>query len=304
MAKAFTVAGIGEVLFDVLPEAKKMGGAPVNFTFHAQQIGLNAYPVSAVGRDADGVEILDRLTKAGMSTEYIQKTCYPTGTAQVSLDSCGVPIFILTEDVAWDHIHWTDQLVGLASGVDAVCFGSLAQRSPQSRQSIREFLSHTREDCLKIFDINLRQQYYSPDIIKTSLKAANALKLNDGELVLLQDILKLPSSTQEALCALQDRYELDYVAFTRGAEGALLKNRQHSYDCPGFKTEIIDTVGAGDSYTAVLTLGILYKLSLEKINTMANAVAAYVCSQSGASPVLPDSLIKEFKLFEAELSKR
>jgi fructokinase len=295
MSKTFMVAGVGEVLFDVLPDAKKMGGAPVNFTFHAQQIGLNAFPVSAVGRDADGVEITDRLTRTGLSTEYIQKTNYPTGTAHVSLDSSGVPNFILTEDVAWDHIQWTGRLSDLAAKVDAVCFGSLAQRSSHSRLSIHEFLSHTREDCLRIFDINLRQQYYSADIIKTSLQAATVLKLNDGELVLLQDILELPLSTQEALCALQDRYELDYVALTRGAEGALLKNRRLSLDCPGLPTEIIDTVGAGDSYTAVLAFGILHKLPLEKINTLANSVAAYVCSQLGASPVLPGSLIKEFK---------
>lgn len=295
MTKVFIVAGIGEVLFDIFPDGKKMGGAPANFTFHAQQIGLNAYPVSSVGRDTQGYEIMDRLTEAGLSTDYIQQTDYPTGTAYVSLDSCGIPNFILTENVAWDHIQWTDRLTGLAANVDAVCFGSLAQRSSHSCLSIHEFLNHTRDDCLRIFDINLRQKYYSPDTIKRSLKAANVLKLNEGELVLLQDILKLPSSIQEALCALQVRYELDYIALTRGAEGALLKNRKIICDCPGFKTEVLDTVGAGDSYTAVLAFGILHKLPLDQINDLANSVAAYVCSQYGACPVLPDSLISKLE---------
>ncbi len=294
MTEIFTIAGIGEVLFDILPEGKKLGGAPVNFTFHAQQLGLNAYPVCAVGRDADGHEIIERLAKAGLSTKYIQQTNYPTGTARVLLDSLGVPNFTLTENVAWDHIQWTDQLIELAVKVDAVCFGSLAQRSSHSRLSIHEFIRHTRHDCLRIFDINLRQQYYSSEIIEKSLQAANVLKLNDGELIVLQNILKLPSSIQGALSELQERYELDYIALTRGAEGALLKNHEICCDCPGIKTKIVDTVGAGDSYTAVLAFGILHKLPLDQINRLANSVAAYVCSQFGASPVLPDSLIYEF----------
>lgn len=294
MTETFTIAGIGEVLFDILPEVKKMGGAPVNFTFHAQQLGLNAYPVSAVGQDADGRKILDNLSRAGLSTKYIQQVGYPTGTAHVSLDSFGVPNFTLTENVAWDYIQWTDQLIELAGKVDAVCFGSLAQRSFHSCLSIHEFLRHTKHDCLRIFDINLRQQYYSSEIIEKSLQAANVLKLNDGELIVLQNILKLPSSIQNALSELQERYELDYIAFTRGAEGALLKNHKIFCDFPGIKTKIVDTVGAGDSYTAVLAFGILHKLPLDQINRLANSVAAYVCSQFGASPVLPDSLIYEF----------
>lgn len=294
MTETFMITGIGEVLFDVLPEGKKMGGAPVNFTYHAQQLGLKAYPVSSVGRDADGREVVDMLIKAGLSIEYIQQNDYPTGTAHVSLNSNGVPNFILAENVAWDYIQWTNQLIELAAKVDAVCFGSLAQRSTHSCRSIHKFLHHTKQDCLRIFDINLRQQYYSSEIIKNSLQVANVLKLNDEELMVLQNILKLPSSTQEALCALQEHYELDYIALTRGAEGALLKNGQIFCDCPGFKTKVVDTVGAGDSYTAVLAFGILHKLPLEQINRLANSVAAYVCSQFGASPVLPDSLIYEF----------
>ena len=237
MAETFMIAGIGEVLFDVLPDGKQLGGAPVNFSFHAQQLGLNAYPISAVGLDNYGREIIDKLTKERLSTKYIQQCGYPTGTAQVSLDSRGVPNFTITENVAWDYIQWMDQLIGLADSIDAVCFGTLAQRTFHSCSSIHEFLRHTRRDCLRIFDINLRQQYYSSEIIEKSLQAANVLKLNDRELVILQKLLKLPSSTQEALCTLQEHYELDHIALTRGAEGAFLKNQQTCSDCPGFDTE-------------------------------------------------------------------
>ena len=294
MTDIFIIAGIGEVLFDILPEGKQLGGAPINFSFHAQQLGLNAYPVSAIGRDSYGSEIIDRLNCSGLSTEHIQQTDYPTGTAHVSVDKSGVPNFTLSENVAWDYIQSTNKTKELAGRVDAVCFGTLAQRSSQSCLSIHEFLQNTRNSCLKIFDINLRQNYYSLEIIEKSLKIANVLKLNEAELIILQDILNIPTSTQDALCSLQDRYELNYIALTRGAEGALIKNGQMSSDCPGIKTEILDTIGAGDSYTAVLAFGILHKLPLEQINKLANSVAAYVCSQFGASPVLPDSLIYEF----------
>jgi fructokinase len=295
MTEKFTIAGIGEVLFDILPEGKQLGGAPVNFTFHAKQLGLKAYPVCAVGRDVDGLDIIDRLMKAKLSTKYIQQNDYPTGTANVLLDSCGNPNFTLTKNAAWDNIQCTDQLLRFASRVDAVCFGSLAQRSVNSGKTIHEFLRHTRQDCLRIFDINLRQEYYSSDIIEKSLQAANVLKLNEEELTILQKLLDLPDSFHDALCTLRDRYELDYIAFTQGAEGGVLMDRNTSCDCNGFQANVIDTVGAGDAYTAVLTFGILHRMPLEWINQVANRVAAYVCSQAGATPVLPELLIAEIK---------
>ncbi len=295
MKKKFILAGIGEVLFDVLPEQKKLGGAPVNFSFHAQQLGLNTYPVSSVGLDADGREILVQLKRAGISTKYIQKVDFPTSTAQVSLDGQGVPKFIIIENVAWDYLQWIDPLAELAANVDAVCFGSLAQRSAQSRRFIQEFLRHTRPDCLRIFDINLRQQYYSSEIIESSLQAANVLKLNDDELTILQNLLDLPKSPEEALFSLRDRLNLQIVTLTRGAEGSVLIDRQTSNYCRGNQVAVVDTVGAGDAYTAVLAFGILHQMPLEWINRMANRVAAYVGSQAGATPVLPDSLVAEIK---------
>jgi fructokinase len=295
MEKTFGIAGIGEILFDVLPEGKQLGGAPVNFTFHAKALGLEAYPVSAVGHDPDGQDILEKLTQAGLSTDYIQQIDSPTGTACVSLDGKGVPDFTITENVAWDHLQWTDPMRAFAEKADVVCFGSLAQRSSQTFICIQQFLSHTKVDCLRIFDINLRQQYYSRRIIERSLQAANVLKLNDDELTVLQELLYLPNSSKEALRVLRDRYELQYIALTRGAKGSVLMDHHSCCDCPGFPTTIIDTVGAGDSYTAVLAYGILHQLPLDRINQFANQVAAYVCSQAGATPALPDSLITEFK---------
>ncbi len=295
MKKTFTSTGIGEVLFDVLPAGKEMGGAPVNFTFHAQSLGFRAYPISAVGQDADGQAIIDKLTMTGLSAEFIQQVDYPTGTAHVLLDENGVPNFTITENVAWDHIQWTDEMIALATKVDTVCFGSLAQRSPDSRESIQEFLRHTKDDCMKSFEINMSQNYYSRDVIETSLQSANVLKLNDDELVILQQVLELQGSFEIALCALRDRYELGYIALTRGAEGSLLMDRQVCCDCPGFQAEVVDTVGAGDSYTAAMAFGILHQLPLDQINRLANQVAAHVCSQAGATPALPDSLIAEFK---------
>jgi fructokinase len=293
MEKTLIVAGIGEILFDVLPEGKQLGGAPVNFTFHAKTLGLEAYPVSAVGQDTDGQDIIEKLTQAGFSTESIEQVDYPTGTAEVSLDADGIPHFTITENVAWDHIQWTDQMRALAKKVDAVCFGSLAQRSMHTSESIQRFLQQTRDDCLRIFDINLRQQYYSRKVLDRSLQRANVLKLNDDELTVLQELLCLPQSTQDALRVLRDRYELQYIALTRGAKGSVLMDQHSCCDCPSFPTTIIDTVGAGDSYTAVLAYGILHQLPLVRINQVANQVAAYVCSQAGATPVLPDSLIAE-----------
>lgn len=295
MGKRFTLAGIGELLFDILPGGKQLGGAPVNFAFHAQRLGLESYAVSAVGKDGDGLEICDRLTSAELPIEFIQQVDYRTGTAHVSLDAQGGPHFTLTENVAWDHIQWTNELRILATKVDAVCFGSLAQRSPYSRESIQQFLKHTGDDCLKIFDINLRQPHFTPAIIESSLQSANVLKLNDDELTVLQKLLYLPNSLQDALRVLQDRYELQYIALTRGPRGSLLMDTQGCCDCFGFPATVVDTVGAGDSYTAVLAYGILHELPLDRINQFANQIAAYVCSQAGATPPLPDSLITKLK---------
>jgi fructokinase len=295
MENNLTIAGIGEVLFDLLPMGKQLGGAPANFVFHARRLGLEAYAASAVGKDTNGLEICDKLPSAGLSAEYIQQVAYPTGTVQVLLDTDGVPHYTIMENVAWDHIQWTDELSTLAMKADAVCFGSLAQRSMRSCQSIQQFLHHTQDVCLRIFDINLRQHYYSRDIIETSLQAANVLKLNDDELKILQDLLELPESPENALYALRDRYELRYIALTLGAKGSVMMDAENRCDCPGFPVAVKDTVGAGDSFTASMAYGILHNLPLEKINRMANKVAAYICSQAGATPVLPDCLIAELK---------
>jgi fructokinase len=294
-SKALQVAGIGEILFDILPGGKKMGGAPSNFVFHCKMLGLDAHLVSAVGEDMNGKEIRRMLSSAGISTVNVQSIPFPTGTVEVSLDSDGIAQYKIHEDVAWDHIAEDNGILKLASSVDAVCFGSLAQRSVQSYNSIHNFLKHTKEFCLRVFDINLRQNFYSREIIENSLQAANVLKLNDDELEVLRDLFELPELTEPALRMLLERYSLHFIAFTQGAAGSLMMDPNNISRCAGIPVVVKDTVGAGDSFTATMVMGILYELPLERINQLASQIAAYVCSQAGATPTLPSYLTSEYK---------
>lgn len=287
------IVGLGEILWDMLPDGKLLGGAPANFAYHCHALGADAKVLSAIGNDRLGREIIDELNARQVNIDYIDTNSHPTGTVDVLVGDYGDAHYTINEEVAWDHIQWTDELQILAARADAVCFGSLAQRSTDSCEAIHQFLSHTKADCLRIFDINLRQQYYSRDIIEKSLQAANVLKLNDDELVILREMLELPSATMRALCVIRDRYKLHYIALTSGANGSVLLDREDMCQCDGYPAIVVDTVGAGDSYTAVLTFGVLHKLPSREINRLANQVAAYVCSQAGATPRLPDSLIAE-----------
>jgi fructokinase len=287
----FILVGIGELLWDLLPTGKQLGGAPTNFAYHAQALGGNALIASSIGDDALGREILDRFKSLRLSPEYIaiDKT-HPTGTVDVKLDASGVPDFTICRNVAWDFIPITDALMGLARQADAVCFGSLAQRSAVSRRAIQRFLAATRPECLRVFDINLRQTYYSLDVIDHSLRACNVLKLNDHELPILLKLLNLPAAEPDALRHLMSRYNLTLIALTRGDKGSRLCVGNEFYDHRGFSTKVIDTVGAGDAFTAALAMGLLHRLSPDQINAAANRLAAYVCSQSGATPPIPANL--------------
>jgi fructokinase len=289
------VVGLGEILWDVLPGGKRLGGAPANFAYHCHALGADAKVLSAIGDDPLGREIIGELNARQVNIDYIETNSHPTGTVDVLIGDNGDAHYTINEDVAWDHIQWTDELQILAAKANAVCFGSLAQRSSDSYKAIHQFLSHTKVDCLRIFDINLRQQYYSQKILDRSLQAANVLKLNDDELTVIQELLHLPNSPQDALQVLRNRYELQCIALTRGAEGSILMDEHSCFDCPGFPATIADTVGAGDSFTAVMVMGLLLGLSLDKINQLAGKVAAFVCSQSGATPELPVELISEIK---------
>ncbi len=296
--KSPVVVGVGEVLWDMFPEGKKFGGAPANFAYHARMLGADAHVVSCVGADNLGNEILRRLESLGLSRKYVAvDPDHPTGTVSVKVDNHGKPQYVIHEGVAWDYIPSMPWLVELAKRSDAVCFGSLAQRSPDSRATIRDLLAQTPDECLRVFDINFRQHYYNAETVAIGLEAANVLKLNDEELPEVARLLDLADDNgdineDEVLASLLDQCGLKLIALTRGSHGSTLIGPQQRSDHPATPTEIVDTVGAGDSFTAAVTMGLLHDLPLETINERANQVAAFVCSQAGATPEMPEQLTR------------
>ncbi|HSI32235.1 MAG TPA: carbohydrate kinase, partial [Tepidisphaeraceae bacterium] len=253
-----TVLALGEILWDLLPSGKQPGGAPANFAFHAGQLGADAVTVSAVGDDADGREILERLRALGLRTDLIAvDPHHPTGTVTVALDAAGVPSYTIHEGVAWDFVPETPALLELVARADCVCFGSLAQRSPATRATIRSALAATRPGCLRVFDINLRQHYFDRDVIEESLGRTTVLKLNDQELPVLGELLGMGG--EDLIGDLVGAFGLRLVAVTRGGRGAVLYGDDGAVvDHPGYPAEpMADTVGAGDAFTAVLAIGLL-----------------------------------------------
>ncbi len=292
MKERFTVAGIGELLWDVFPHYKRLGGAPANFAFHCYQLGAKAYPVSCVGKDELGRHIREALREMGVDTSYVLECdAFPTGTVQVTLDDHGKPSYRIFEDVAWDQIPFTDGLEALAAKLDAVCFGSLAQRSAVSRATIRSFVRHMPRQALKIFDVNLRQSFVSKEQIEGSLQLASILKLSDEELPVLAGYFGLRGDVSTQLDALRERFDLNLVAYTRGPRGSVLVRSDEIDDAPGQGGLAVDSVGAGDSFTASLAIGALEGWPLREVNRFANRVATFVCSQKGATPALPEHLI-------------
>ena len=286
------VVGLGEVLWDLLPGGKKFGGAPANFAYHAKALGAEAYVVSCVGADALGSEILRELDALRLNRDYVAVDAeHPTGTVSVELDAGGKPTYIIHQNVAWDFLRLQAEMVGLAQRADAVCFGSLAQRSAMSRAAIRDFVTATRPDCLRIFDINLRQHYFDADTIIASLQWATVLKLNDEELPVVARLLSIEGTDKEMLSTLCRRFNLGLIALTMGGQGAMLFSPEACAVQPGLPVEVADTVGAGDAFTAALAVGLLQRRDLDAINRHANRVACYVCGQPGATPPMPPGLI-------------
>jgi fructokinase len=287
------VVGLGEVLWDLFPEGKQFGGAPANFAYHAKCLGAEGFVVSAVGNDDLGREILDRLDALGLNRQFVAVDgAHPTGTVSVELDAAGKPRYVIHEDVAWDFVPVVPGLMDLAQKADAVCFGSLAQRSDASRKTIRDFLGATQEGCLRIFDINFRQRFYDAKTVARSLELANVLKLNDEELPVVAKLLKISGGEDDVMAALRDRYDLQVIALTKGAHGAVLIGPDGRSVHAGVAAKVVDTVGAGDAFTAVLAMGLLRGLDLDAINEHANHVAAYVCSRPGATPEMPARLTR------------
>ncbi len=288
---AYNVVGIGEILWDLLPSGPQLGGAPANFAYHAHALGGNAQVISRVGRDQLGRDIFDRIGAMGLSSTGLQTDeTAPTGTVTVELDDKGVPAYTIHENTAWDRIAAAAESLSLAGAADAVCFGSLAQRSPVSRETIQRLVSATPAKAWRVFDINLRQHFYSRETIERSLQLASVLKLNDGELPVLADMFALAGDSARQLESLAKTFGLQVVALTRGADGSLLYRDGDWSDCKPEPVDVVDTVGAGDAFTAALVLGLLHGETLEEMHEFASEVAGYVCTRAGATPALPERL--------------
>lgn len=282
MERKKVIVGIGELLWDMFPTGKAIGGAPANFAYHAGRLGEEGWAISAVGNDSLGQEIMDVLNRKRVRS-LVAVSGRPTGTVQVSLDDAGVPSYIITEDVAWDDIPFSPEMQELAARTDAVCFGSLVQRSG-SRASVLKFVEALPASALKVFDINLRQHFYSPGILEKSLEIADVLKINDEEIVTVADMFSLGDDIRAACRKLIDMYSLKFVLLTKGAQGSEVITRDEIIPQGVGKINVVDTVGAGDAFTAAFTVAYLRGKSLSEAQRLAGEVTAYVCSHKGAMP--------------------
>lgn len=286
------VVGMGEALWDVLPEGKKIGGAPANFAYHVSQFGLPSCVVSAVGEDAFGKEIIENFTSKGLN-QLIAEVPYPTGTVQVEIDQAGVPQYEIKENVAWDNIPYTAHLESLAERTKAVCFGSLAQRNVVSRNTINRFLDAMPQDddSLVVFDVNLRQGFYNKEILCNSMKRCNILKINDEELVTVSRMFGYPGIDLQDKCwILLGKYNLKMLILTCGINGSYVFTPGNVSFQPTPKVEVADTVGAGDSFTAAFIASLLKGKNVAEAHSRAVQTSAYVCTQQGAMPILPSDL--------------
>ena len=295
------VIGIGEALFDCLPEGRKLGGAPANFAYHVSQFGLNGCAISAIGKDELGEEIVEKFNAVHLN-HVLPVVEQPTATVKVTLDGKGVPQYEICLGVAWDNIPLTDEMVEIARNAQAVCFGSLEKRSERSRDTIQAFLNATPMDALRVFDINLRQSWYTAEVIAESLQRANILKINDEELDVVATMLLGESTIPGQLIAedaaktrrvcreLISRYDLEMLILTCGAIGSYVFTLEEESYIATPKVKVADTVGAGDSFTATFVAQLLSGKAIREAHRKAVAVSAFVCTQNGAMPVLPEEL--------------
>lgn len=277
------IFGIGEIVWDCLPEGKKLGGAPVNFAYYTGKLGAESYPVSAVGTDSLGDEALDCCRSFGLDTRFIFRNALPTSRVLVSLDKDGIPQYEILQGVAWDSLEATKEVLTAVSRADAICWGSLAGRSEISFKAISALIAAAPKNCMKVFDINLRQHYYSKDKIESSLEAASVLKLNEDELAVLQRMFTLSSEAGSALREIALRWNLDYVVYTCGAAYSEIYTTEglvSHINTP--KVNVADTVGAGDSFTAAFITSTLLEKTLSEAHLEAVELAAKVCTMPGA----------------------
>jgi fructokinase len=282
MKRKFKVAGIGELLWDVLPSGKQLGGAPFNFAYYSGQAGCEPYVISAIGNDELGREILDKVNQLGVYSDYIQTNSYPTSIVTVRLDNNGHPEYTIHENVAWDYIYYNEDINSFSDKLDAICFGSLAQRNSLSAETIYSLLEAVKPSCLKVFDINLRQQYYNKEKINKSLQLANVLKLNEEELTILSGYFKLNGNINDQLNILIEKFNLQYIVYTMGSKGSIITTSGDYSVMEAPKVKVRDTVGAGDAFTATFIAGLLQNKPLTEIHKKATEIATFVCTQIGA----------------------
>ena len=282
------IVGIGELLWDMLPTGKKAGGAPINFVYHASRLGAEGYAISAIGDDMLGKEIIEELDRYHIQ-HLIEKVPYPTGTVKVGLTEDGIPSYTISERVAWDHIIATSNAVDLAEQADAICFGTLAQRSAQSRETIQAISSFAPTDAYRLFDINLRQRYYSKELIEESFYLANVLKANDREFAVLKELFGLTGSEKEVARWFIEKYNLRMFVLTAGASHSTIYTREEVSTLPTQQVQVVDTIGAGEAFSAALVIALLKGKSLEGADLEAVKCAAVVCSKAGAWPDYEES---------------
>lgn len=295
------VLSLGEILWDMLPSGKRAGGAPVNFTYHAMMNGAEGYSISAVGEDELGDELIRTVEATGVKA-VLQRNAYPTGRAEVTLKGDGVPEWTIVKDVAWDHITLTQDLIDLVRQADAICFGSLACRSQESHDTIMQLLRLSRPDTLRYYDINIRGDHYSKELIDEQLKLATVFKVNDEELVLLREMFGITGTDEEACRWFLDTYDLDYVILTGGSKFSMIMSKDGEQSkLPTPHVTVADTVSAGDSFSGTFTIGILLGRSLQEAHRAAVNTAAFVCTQHGAWPEYPDVMPDYLGDYEASM---
>ena len=285
------VVGLGETLWDIFPDGAVWGGAPGNVACHAAGLGANVFMVSGVGCDELGERGIAALESHGIDCRHVKRDPrHPTGTVTVSLSPAGDASYVFASDTAWDHLGWEPSLGDLAARASAVCFGTLGQRAEESRRTIRRFLEAAGQ-AVRVFDVNLRQAFYSPELIRESLALANVLKLNDDEVPGVAAACGVSADDPvAAVRELAERHGLRLAALTRGAAGSVLVADGVVSIRPAEARVIVDTVGAGDAFTAAVMIGLLGGRPLEVMHDHAARLAAFVCGHRGATPQIPAEL--------------
>jgi|SRR5579862_4644025 len=292
----FTVLGLGEVLWDLLPTGPQLGGAPTNFAYHASILGARAMVVTRVGNDDLGRAALDRFKGMRLPTESVQvDPSRPTGTVTVTLNEKGVAQYVFADDSAWDDLAVTDSAVAAASAVHAVCFGTLGQRTERSRKVIQHLVAAAPAGALKVFDVNLRLNFYSRDVIEQSMRLANVLKINDEELRVLTSMFSLQGNVRQRIEWFAYSFGFKTVVLTRGADGSLIHHDGRWSEMPPRPIRVLDTVGAGDAFAAGLAMGLLNGMELGELHHVAAEMARYVCSQCGGTPSMPDAFRRSLR---------